>query len=164
MAPNPYKSIRFGDLHGPKPYKFIGFGDLHGPKPYKFIGFGHGFASLGCAFLLHVGRFALGPRALALGSWKGDCEGGGAIATSPVIPCLSRVIPSRRIARRRLQTTPFRPRRRPLGPNTNSYFLFFSGVQTPSKAPPRGPESIPRARKRGPRTKNIKMSRNVKHV
>ncbi len=41
------------------------------------------------------------------------------------------------------------------------YYLL--GSKTPSKAPPRGPESTPRARKRCPRTKQIKMSRNVRH-
>ena len=39
MAPNPYKFIGFGDIHGPKPHKFIGFGDSHGPKPYESTGF-----------------------------------------------------------------------------------------------------------------------------
>ena len=37
MAPNPYKIIGFGGIHGPKPYEFIGFGDIHGPKPYESI-------------------------------------------------------------------------------------------------------------------------------
>jgi hypothetical protein len=45
-------------------------------------------------------------------------------------------------------------RRRPLGPNKNIYLLIFRGTKTPSKAPPRGPESNPRARKRSPRTKS----------
>ncbi len=34
--------------------------------------------------------------------------------------------------------------------------MFFGGSNTPSKAPPRGPESTPGARKRGPRTPQIK--------
>ncbi len=35
-------------------------------------------------------------------------------------------------------------------------FYFFRGSKTPSKPPPRGPESTPRARERSPRTKKIK--------
>ncbi len=42
-------------------------------------------------------------------------------------------------------------RRRPLGTNENIYLLLFGGSKIPSKAPPRGPESTPRAQKRGPR-------------
>ncbi len=53
---------------------------------------------------------------------------------------------------------------------------YFGGSKIPSKAPPRGPESIPRAQKRGPRaipnesrvgqnsTIRQRMSRNVRYV
>ncbi len=34
--------------------------------------------------------------------------------------------------------------------------MIFGGSKTPSKAPPRGPEWTPRARKRSPRAKHIK--------
>jgi hypothetical protein len=45
MAPKPYKSIGFGDIHGPKTYKFIRFSDIHGPglgKPKHGIRTGMG--------------------------------------------------------------------------------------------------------------------------
>jgi hypothetical protein len=42
-------------------------------------------------------------------------------------------------------------RRRRLGTNELYLFYYFAGSKIPSKAPPRGPESTPRAQKRGPR-------------
>jgi hypothetical protein len=66
-------------------------------------------------------------------------------------------------------------RRRSLGTNKRMCFYYFGGSQIPSKAPPRSPDSTPRAQTRGPRAipndsrvgqnsaNKYKMGRNVRH-